>query len=229
MSDGNHFDNVDNWLNDQQLSRDDVTTLLKCYQEQHERPFKESNRFYVASLILASLFFFDYFGIEFSIEIFELDFLDIPNGQFFLPVLSISCLAYSALRAAGATYYQHLIEVIAKNKLADTQKVVARGYFGGGIIFGNVLDVWRSIPGAGFKFWYFAFVITSALPIIGMTLLPYVTGIFFLFWVDPVGTPVEAQTQQAIMGFILMVGISAGGYALSMQSLGETLVTKVDG
>ncbi|WP_137680764.1 hypothetical protein [Aurantiacibacter suaedae] len=223
MNSGNHFADIKSWLDNQNLARDEVHGLLDRYREQHEGPFVESNRFFVASMIFSALFFLKYFGIDFNIKIFELDFVDIPNSYFFFPLFSIVCFSYAALRAADATYYQHLIKLISKIKLGDREKVIARGYFGGAMISGNVIDVWKSLPGSGFKFWYLAFATTSGAVILAVCLIPYVTGFFFLFSVEPIGTETEVLVQRLVMVFFLVAAISCGGYALAMQSLDSAL------
>lgn len=215
----NHFESVRQWLSKSRLSEDRAFAILERYCRQHDHPFSESNKAYYIALILAFLFFLRLFGVQLEIRIFELNLIAIPNALFILPIASLICLSYAAVRAADAAYYQKLIEIIADESLQDDQKVIARGHFGGAIISGNFLDVWRTIPSRGFRFWFVALASTSGLLLFVLTLLPFAAGLTYLVFVEPEGAREAQMAQMAAMLFAEIVALIAGMFAIFASDL----------
>lgn len=214
-----HFRAVRRWAREAQFKDENALALLQLYREQHESPFHDSNRVFSVALIAALLFFLRFYGIELRLKVFEVELISIPNPLFFMALISLIALSYAAVRAADAAYYQTLSKLLSYETLNDTEGVFARGFFGGGSLSGNYIDVWRHIGERSFRWWFVALFASFGVGLTAISCLPYVAGFVFLFAVQPAGTAQSVLVQQAFVLVGLIVAIIAGLYAVAANEL----------
>ena len=204
------------------MSEGRALILINSYKEQHDSPFAESNKIFAISILVSGVFYLEFFGVSFDLKIFEMDLFEIPNALFALPIISLLALSYAAVRAADAAYYQKLIEIIAEECLEDRVRVVARGAFGGGAISSNFLDIWREVPNRNFRIWFMAMFAAVGGTLSLTVLLPYATGITYIFWVNSEKYVGPFNFEMMFVVIAECIAIASGIHALIANSLSVT-------